>query len=114
MHINPHEVKELLKDADRKKRAHFVWESGGERGTHYLADQPAVLIGTDDLCDIQVPKGPKHHVLLITVDGGCEVRYLALFGSMNVGGRGMRRARLRNGDKVEAGGLSLTFMDDVA
>lgn len=114
MHINPHEVKELLKEADRKKRAHFLWESGGQQGTHYLSDQPAVLIGTDDLCDLRVPKGPKHHVLLMTLDGGCEVRYLAMFGSMTVRGESTRRSRLRNGDVIEAGGLKITFMDDVA
>lgn len=114
MHINAHEVKELLKDADRKKRAHFIWESGGQRGTHYLSDQPAVLIGTDELCDLRVPKGPKHHVLILTIDGGCEVRYLAMFGSMTVKGRGTKRSRLQNGDVVEAGGLTVTFMDDVA
>jgi len=114
MHINPHEVKELLKNSDRMKRAHFIWESGGESGTHYLSDQPAVLIGTDDLCDLRVPKGPKHHVLLMTVKGGCEVRYLAMFGSMTVRGRGTKRTKLRNGDVVEASGLKLTFMDEVA
>lgn len=114
MHINPHEVKELLKEADRKKRAHFIWESGGQRGTHYLSDQPAVLIGTDDLCDLRVPKGPKHHVLLLTIDGECEVRYLAMFGSMTVRGQGTKRARLKNGDVIEASGLTITFMDDVA
>ncbi len=114
MHINPHEVKQLLKDADRKKRAHFIWESGGQRGTHYLSDQPAVLIGTDELCDLRVPKGPKHHVLLMAQEGGCEVRYLAMFGSMTVRGRGTKRARLENGDVIEASGLKITFMDDVA
>jgi hypothetical protein len=114
MHINPHEVKELLKDSDRKKRAHVLWESGGERGTHYLSEAPAVLIGTDDLCDLQVPKAPKHHVLLMRSEGGCDVRYLAMFGSMTVRGKSTKRARLRNGDIVEAGGLKLTFMDDVA
>lgn len=114
MHINPHEVKELLKDADRKKRKHFVWESGGEKGTHYLSDQPAVLIGTDDLCDIQVPRGPKHHLLLITVDDKVEARYLALFGSMSLRGRGTKRATLRDGDVLEVGGVTITFMDDVA
>lgn len=114
MHINPHEVKELLKEADRKKRAHFIWESGGQRNEHYLSDQPAVLIGTDELCDIRVPKGPKHHVLIMTIDGACEVRYLAMFGQMTVGGRGTRRARLKNGDVIEASGLTITFMDDVA
>lgn len=114
MHINPHEVKELLKEADRKKRAHFIWESGDETGTHYLSDQPAVLIGTDELCDLRVPKGPKHHVLVMTIDGGTEVRYLAMFGSMSVRGQSTRRSRLRNGDVVETGGLKITFMDDVA
>jgi hypothetical protein len=114
MHINPHEVKELLKDSDRKKRAHVLWESGGQRGTHYLSETPAVLIGTDDLCDLQVPKAPKHHVLLMRSEGGCDVRYLAMFGSMSVRGNSTKRARLRNGDIVEAGGLKLTFMDDVA
>lgn len=114
MHINPHEVKELLKEADRKKRAHFIWESGGQRGTHYLADAPAVLLGTDELCDLRVPRGPKHHVLLTHSEEGCDVRYLAMFGSMTVRGRATKRARLKNGDVVEAGGLKLTFMDDVA
>jgi len=113
MHINPHEVRELLKDSDRKKRAHFLWESGGSTGTHYLSDAPAVLIGTDDLCDLQVPKAPKHHLLLVYSAAGCDVRYLGAFGSMKVRGRGTKRAKLRNGDAVECGGLKLTFMDDV-
>jgi len=114
MHINPHEVRELLKDSDRKKRAHVLWESGGQRGTHYLADTPAVLIGTDDLCDLQVPKAPRHHVLVIKTEGGCDVRFLATFGSMTVRGRRTKRAKLRDGDVVQAGGLKFTFMDDVA
>lgn len=114
MHINPHEVRELLKDSDRKKRAHVLWESGGQRGTHYLADAPAVLIGTDELCDLRVPKAPKHHVLVIKTEGGCDVRFLAIFGSMTVRGRSTKRAKLRDGDVVKAGGLKLTFMDDVA
>ena len=113
MHINPHEVKELLKEADRKRRAHLIWESGGERDTHYLSEAPAVLIGTDELCDIRVPKGPKHHVLVMHSEGSSEVRYLAMFGSMTVRGRSTKRALLRNGDVVEAGGLKLTFMDEV-
>ena len=50
----------------------------------------------------------------MTIDGTTEVRYLAMFGSMTVRGQSSRRARLRNGDVVETGGLKLTFMDDVA
>ena len=114
MHISPHEVRELLEDADRKKRAHLLWESGGQQGTHYLVDAPAVLIGTDELCDLQVPKAPKHHVLVVHSKTGCDVRYLGVFGSMKVGGESTKRAKLENGDVVESGGLTLTFMDDVA
>lgn len=114
MHINPHEVKELLKQADRKKRAHFQWESGGEQGTHYLSDLPAVLIGTDELCDLQVPKGPKHHLLISVADGKCMIRYLAMFGSMTVQGESTRQAIMKNGDVAEAGGLTIRFVDDVA
>jgi pSer/pThr/pTyr-binding forkhead associated (FHA) protein len=82
MHINPHEVRELLKEADRKKRAHFLWESAGRIGTHYLTDAPAVLVGTDELCDVRVPKGPKHHKLVVHGQGTTDVRYLGMFGSM--------------------------------
>jgi hypothetical protein len=42
------------------------------------------------------------------------VRYLGSFGSMTVGGKSTKRAKLKNGDVVESGGLTLTFMDDVA
>lgn len=114
MHINPHEVRELLKDSDRKKRAHLIWESGGERGTHYLADAPAVLVGTDELCDLRVPKGPKHHVLIVNSKEGCDVRYLATFGSLTVRGRSMKRTKLKDGDVVEAAGLKITYQGDVA
>ena len=114
MHIQPHEVKELLQESDRKRRAHIVWESGGRRGTHYLADTPAVLIGTDELCDVRVPKAPKHHVLLVSTPSGADVRFLGTFGSMSVRGRKTKRAALRNGDVVKAGDLKVTFMGDVA
>jgi hypothetical protein len=113
MHINPHEVRELLKEANRKKRAHFHWESGGRTGTHYLTEAPAVLVGTDELCDVRVPKGPSHHVLVVHSPAGCDVRFLGTFGSMKVRGQTTKRAKLKNGDVVESGGLKLTFMDDV-
>jgi hypothetical protein len=114
MHIDPHEVRELLKESESKRRAHFNWESGGRTGTHYLSDGPTVLIGTDELCDVKVPKAPKHHLLLVHSSAGSDIRYLGTFGSMRVGGRATKRAKLRNGDVVVCGGLKLTFMDDVA
>ena len=113
MHIKPHEVQELLKDSDRKRQAQFTWESAGRRGTHYLAETPALLIGTDEMCDLRVPKGPKHHLLLINRDSGCDARYLAAFGSMNVRGRSTKRAMLKDGDVLEVGGLKITYQGDV-
>ena len=113
MHIKSHEVKELLKDSERKRRAHLLWESGGQRGTHYLSDAPAVLFGTDDLCDVRVPKGPKHDLLVINKEKGCEARFLAFFGSMTVGGRATKKAVLKDGDVVEAKGLKLTYVADI-
>jgi len=114
MHIKPHEVQELLKDSDRKRHAQFVWESGGRQGTHYLSDAPAVLIGTDDICDLRVPKGPKHHLLLINRDSGCDARYLGTFGSMTVRGRSTKRATLRDGDVLQVSGLKIIYKGEVA
>ena len=115
MHIQAHEVKELLKDSERKKRAHVVWESGGQKGQHYLSEAPAVLIGTDDeLCDVVVPKGPKRDVLIINTPKGCDVRYLAAFGSIKVNGKSTKRAPLKDGDVVDCGGLTLKFVGDIS
>ena len=113
MHIKPHEVKELLKDSDRQRRAQFTWESGGQQGTHFFAEDPAVLIGTDDVCDLVVPRGPKHHLLLVNRASGCDARYLAAFGSMTVRGRSTKRATLHDGDVLEVSGLTLTFKGEV-
>lgn len=113
MQIKSHEVKELLKDSERKRRAHLQWESGGRKGTHYLTDAPAVLIGTDDLCDVKVPKGPKHHLLIVNTKEGCQVRNLAMFGSMKVGGRTTKKATLKDGDVVQMSGLIINFVADI-
>jgi hypothetical protein len=113
MHIKAHEVTQLLNDASKQRRAQIVWEAAGQKGTHYLADAPAVLIGMDDLCDVVVPKGPKHHLLLMRKDKGCEVRNLAMFGKMKVGGAVTRKARLKDGDVVEMAGLKVTFVGEL-
>lgn len=114
MHIKAHEVKELLQDSERKRRAQIAWESGGRKGTHYLSEAPAILVGTDDLCDLMVPKGPKHHLLVVNTSNGCQVRNLAMFGKMTVQGRATKKATLKDGDVVEMGGVKLTFAADIA
>jgi predicted component of type VI protein secretion system len=113
MHIKAHEVTQLLNEASKQRRAHIVWEAGGQKGTHHLADAPAVLVGTDDLCDVRVPAGPKHHLLIIRKDKACEIRNLAMFGKMKVGGAVTRKARLKDGDVVEMSGVKLTFVGEL-
>jgi len=115
MQIKSHEVKELLQDSERKRRAHLQWESGGRKGTHYLSDVPAALFGTDDLCDVKVPSGPKHDLLIIKSRDGFEARNLGgMFSSMKVGGKTTKRAVLQDGDVVEMGGLVVNYVADIA
>jgi pSer/pThr/pTyr-binding forkhead associated (FHA) protein len=115
MQIKSHEVKELLKDSERKRRAHLQWESGGRKGTHYLSDTPAALFGTDDLCDVKVPSGPKHDLLIIKTKEGFEARNLGgMFSSMKVGGKTTKKAVLKDGDVVEMGGLVVNYVADIA
>jgi len=115
MQIKSHEVKELLKDSERKRRAHLQWESGGRKGTHYLSDSPAVLFGTDELCDVKVPAGPKHHLLITRGKDGYEARNLGgMFASMKVAGKTTKRAALKDGDVVQMGGLVVNYVADIA
>ena len=114
MHIKGHEVQELLKDAERKRRAHVVWESGGQKGQHYLSEAPAALFGTDDLCDVRVPTGPKHHLLIMNTNDACDVRWLAAFGAIKVNGQSTKKASLKDGDVVDVKGLKLTYVGDIA
>ncbi|MEQ9400623.1 MAG: FHA domain-containing protein [Longimicrobiales bacterium] len=113
MQIKGHEVKELLEGAERERRAHLVWSSGGQQGKHYLSAAPAALFGTDELCDVKVPKAPKHHVLVVNRDTGCEVRNLHWWTKMTVNGQKKNLALLKDGAKVECGGLILTFVADL-
>jgi hypothetical protein len=70
-------------------------------------------VGRTDLCDLRVPAGPRQHVLVLRGPNGFEVRSLARFRRMRVGGQVMVRATLKSGDTIEIGGLRLTFMDEV-
>ena len=104
----------ISEPAERKKRAHVAWESGGQRGSFYPSETPAALFGTDELCDVRVPEGPKHHVLVVNREGGCEVRNLTAWTKMTFRGGTTKKAIMKDGDVVEIGGLKLTFVADIA
>jgi predicted component of type VI protein secretion system len=112
-YVDTAEVKRLLQESESKRKAHLLWESGGEQGTHYLEKAPALLIGTDELCDLRVPKAPAHHLLVMRLGERCEIRDLRRWSRMSVNGGKTRRATLNDGDRVEAGGLRLTFVGEL-
>lgn len=114
MHIEEEEVEDLLEGSERERRAQVEWESGGERGKHYFSEKPAVLIGTGELCDIQVPRGPKRHVLVEHRGSGCKIRNLHWWWSMKVNGKKRKQALLDDGDEAEIHGLKLTFVGAIS
>jgi hypothetical protein len=113
LHLGPEEVARLQRAAAQKRQAQLQWEAGGERGTYFLEGAGA-LVGRTELCDLRVAAGgPRQHVLILRIPGGFEVRNLARWRRMQVGGQVTRRASLKSGDTIEIAGLRLTFMDEV-
>lgn len=113
MFLKADEVKKLQESAAQKRQAHVDWESKGQKGTHFLKETGAALIGNDELADVQVPGAPNH-VLLIRVADGYEVRNLCgMWHGMTVKGEKTKRVKLKDGDVIEVGGVKLTFKDEV-
>jgi pSer/pThr/pTyr-binding forkhead associated (FHA) protein len=112
LQMGPEEVERLQKASAMRRQAQLQWEAGEQRGTFYL-ESAGALVGRTDLCDLRVPAGPRQHVLVLRGTSGFEVRSLARFRRMRVGGQVMVRAALKSGDTIEIGGLRLTFMDEV-
>lgn len=111
-----------LKDIERlqlngamKRRAHLKWEAAGKADTFYLErfERSAVLIGRSVLCDLRVPAGPRHHVLVIRNRLGVEVRNLSRWHRVRVNGAVVTQALLQDGDVIEVRGLRLTFFAEI-
>ena len=113
MYIRPSDVKEMLKSYKETREAHIAWKAGEREGTHPLDDAAAILVGQSPLCDLRVPKGPKHHILIVEGPNGYEVRNLSFWQKMRVDGSATRRARLSDGSVIEVAGLELRFMGQV-
>lgn len=113
MYIESEEMEEMLAGSEKERRAHLRWSSGGEEGRLFLEDAPAVLVGSGELCDLRVPKGPKHHLLFVREGENCEVRNLHWLWSMRVDGETRKRARLENGQKVAFRGVELTYVSEI-
>lgn len=113
MYIDSGEMEEMLEGSEKERRAQLRWSSGGEQGRHFFDDAPAVLVGSGELCDLRVPKAPKHHLLVVHGEDGCEVRNLHWLWSMKVDGETRKRARLENGQTVTFRGVELTYVGEI-
>jgi len=84
-------------DAGHEARAHLKWEARGKQDTFYLErlERSAVLVGRSPLCDLRVPAGPKHHVLVLRNRTGFEVRNLSAWHRMRVNGEVVAQAHSR-------------------
>ena len=109
------DVERLQQAVAMRRRAHLKWEAAGKQDTFYLErlERSAVLVGRSALCDLRVPAGPKHHLLVLRNRTGYEARNLSAWSRMRVNGEVQTQAPLKGGDVVEIRGLRLTFFDEV-
>jgi hypothetical protein len=109
------DVERLQQAVARKRRAHLKWEASDKQDTFYLErlERSAVLVGRSTQCDLRVPAGPKHHVLIIRNRTGYEVRNLSSWFRMRVNGIEVSQGMLKGGDVIEIRGLRLTFFDEI-
>lgn len=112
MYLKSDEIKKLQTTAAQKRQAHLEWENKGERGIHYLPTGAAVLIGSDELCDLNLAGAPNY-VLVVRAGDSYEARNLATWRGMTVEGEKAKRAKLKDGAVIEVGGIRLTFKDAV-
>ena len=110
------DIEQLQQAVALKRRAHLKWEAAGTQDTFYLErlERSAVLVGRSMLCDLRVPRGPKHHLLVIRNRTGYEVRNLSCWFRMRVNGAVVPQAMLKGGDVIDVRGLRLTFFDEIA
>ena len=114
-HMDQKDVERLQQAVAKRRRAHLKWEAHGKQDTFYLErlERSAVLVGRSALCDLRVPAGPKHHVLVLRNRTGYEVRNLSGWARMRVNGEVVTQAPLKGGDTIDIRGLRLTFVDEV-
>ena len=112
-YFKPEEIEQLRKASAERRKAKVEWEAGGQKGERALPEEGALLIGKGDLCDLQTPKGPKHHLLLTRSGERWEARNLSWWHGMKVNGRKLSRTPLPDGATIEIAGLTVTYHAEV-
>lgn len=112
VYMSAEDAERLRRAVAQQRRAQLQWEAKGQRGTFYLSGG-GVLVGRSPLCDLQVPAGPKQHLLVLPTKFGFEVRNLSWWHRMKVNGWAFEQSTLESGDVVEVGGLRVIFLDEL-
>jgi pSer/pThr/pTyr-binding forkhead associated (FHA) protein len=112
VYMSAEDAERLRRAVAQQRRAQLQWEAKGQRGTFYLSGGGA-LVGRSPLCDLQVPAGPKQHLLVLRTKCGFEVRNLSWWHRMKVNEWAFEQSILESGDIVEVGGLRVTFLDEL-
>ena len=112
VYMSPDEAEHLRREVAQQRRAQLQWEAKGQRGT-FILNGGGVLVGRSLLCDLQVPAGPKQHLLVLRNQFGFEVRNLSWWHQMKVNGWTLEQSPLESGDVIDVGGLHLTFFDEL-
>lgn len=112
VYMSAAEAERLRQAVAQQRRAQLQWEAKGQRGTFYLSGGGA-LVGRSLLCDLQLPAGPKQHLLVLRTQFGFEVRNLSWWHQMKVNGWSFEQSTLESGDVIEVGGLRVTFLDEL-
>jgi FHA domain len=115
-YLHADEVEQLQRTVARKRKAQLRWEAGGAADTFYLEslERGALLVGRSRRCDLRVPAGPRHHVMITRTQKGYEVRNLSRWYRMRVNGHSGVQFTLKNSDIVTIGKLRLTFVDELS
>lgn len=82
-----------------------------QRPVAHQVDEFPCVVGRAVGCAVRVEAAgvwERHAEITLTTDAGFQIRALGE-GSMRLNGEGVRSARVRNGDRVDLGGLSLRF-----
>lgn len=112
VYMSAEEAEHLRRAVAQQRRAQLRWEAKAQHGTFFLKGGGA-LVGRSPLCDLQVPAGPKQHLLVLRNQFGFEVRNLSWWYRMKVNGWAFEQSTLESGDVIEIGGLRVTFLDEL-
>jgi pSer/pThr/pTyr-binding forkhead associated (FHA) protein len=109
------DIEKIHRSVTTKRQPQLQWEIAGQRGTFFIKSDK-IRVGRAPECELRLPVGPAKALVIARVSQGFEVRrdtrWLSLT-PLRVGGRRVRQAPLKNGDRIELGDLRLTFLDEI-